>query len=270
MPKSASPTAGACRRAPAGRRAGDSAARGAAPDAERDAGGHPRRRQGGLRGAPLAALPAALRESAARARTAPARRSSHCSSRRSRRCMRAAARGAEVRGACDARRSARAAVAPLTRELGLAFHLPVVDLALPAVKRARPEAKKGDRRPSRRSSTPTAASRCTSSWCSTLVRHQLAATARRQPARRKRSGELRDRGRDRALARGVCRHARRRAGARDEALQRGDAAPAPPRWGFTMRRPRHARPSTREAALEALRGLAPIEKALLVRACSPR
>lgn len=152
--------------------------------------------------------------------------------------------------------------APLTRRLGLAFHLPVVDLALPAVKAAPDEAKKellaaleavinADRRVSLHEFVILA-----------LVREQLA--PKPKIAQTKRITELKT---EAATLLALLAHAGTRVdarGAREAALQAAMRAGA-----ATMGIPENIAPAltldSARAALEALRSLAPMQKAVLVK-----
>lgn len=156
-----------------------------------------------------------------------------------------------------------AAAAPLTRGLGLGFHLPVIDLALPAVKAAPEMARKellagleavinADRRVSLHEFVVL-----------TLVRYQLAAPAK-PPLARARLAELQA---EAALVLSIVAHAGTRpdaTGARSEALRLAMVAGA-----ATMGIPEQQAAgqlsfSAAASALEALRRLAPLEKARLV------
>ena len=156
------------------------------------------------------------------------------------------------------------AVAPLTRGLGLAYHLPVVDLALAAVKRLQPGAKleilaaieaviNADRRVSLHEFVVLA-----------LVRSQL--SERPKPVESRRISELRA---EAATVLALVAYAGTRAdptGARDVALQAAVRAGA-----AVLKIPENV-PSpatlTLDAAshsLEALRSLVPMQKGLLVQ-----
>ena len=157
-----------------------------------------------------------------------------------------------------------AAAAPLTRLLGVGFHLPVIDLALPAIKAA-PDALKqqliagleavinADRRVSMHEFVVL-----------TLVRHQLAAPAKPPRADRK----LADLQAEATLILSLVAHAGTRAdasGARSEALRLAMTAGA-----ATMGIPEEqaaAQLSLTAAAtaLAALQRLAPLEKARLIK-----
>ena len=157
-----------------------------------------------------------------------------------------------------------AAAAPLTRNLSPAFHLPVIDLALPAVKRAPDEAKtavlagieaviNADRRIELHEFVVL-----------TLVRHQLAAPERRQPASLKLSS-LREHA---AVVLSLVAHAGTRpdaAGPRAEALQSAMQAGADAMGDITLRQHHQLSMGQADAALAALKQLAPLEKALLIR-----
>jgi Zn-dependent protease with chaperone function len=155
-------------------------------------------------------------------------------------------------------------VAPLTRGLGLAYHLPVVDLALAAVKRLQPGAKleilaaieaviNADRRVSLHEFVVLA-----------LVRSQL--TERPKPVETRKLAELRA---EAATVLALVAYAGTRAdatGARDAALQAAIRAGA-----AVLKIPENV-PSpatlTLDAAsrsLDALRSLAPMQKGLLVQ-----
>jgi len=156
------------------------------------------------------------------------------------------------------------AVAPLTRGLGLAYHLPVIDLALAAVKRLQPGAKleilaaieaviNADRRVSLHEFVVLA-----------LVRSQL--SERPKPVETKRIAELRA---EAATVLALVAYAGTRAdttGARDAALQAAiragagslgipDSVPSPAT--LTLDAASHS--------LEALRSLVPMQKGLLVQ-----
>ena len=164
----------------------------------------------------------------------------------------------------DSLAAGAAAAAPLTRGLGLGFHLPVVDLALPAIKAAPEMARKellggleavinADRRVSLHEFVVLA-----------LVRHQLAAQTR-PPAARAKIAELQA---EAAVILSIVAHAGTRAdaeGVRGEALRLAMIA-----GSATMGIPEQQAAgqlslSAAAAALEALRRLAPLEKARLVK-----
>jgi len=157
-----------------------------------------------------------------------------------------------------------AVVAALTRGLGPAYHLPLVDLALPAVKAAQEAGKRellaaletviqADRRVSLHEFVVL-----------TLVRHQLAQPEKRRPGGRK-LGEMQA---EVAVLLSLVAHAGTRpdaAGARAEGLQAAMRAGAK-ETGL----PESAAAATlsleaARTALEALKGLAPLQKALLVK-----
>ena len=156
------------------------------------------------------------------------------------------------------------AVAPLTRGLGLAYHLPVVDLALAAVKRQQPGAKleilaaieaviNADRRVSLHEFVVLA-----------LVRSQL--SERPKPVETRRIAELRA---EAATVLALVAYAGTRAdttGARDAALQAAIRAGAAA-LGIPESVPSPATLTLDAAShsLEALRGLAPMQKGLLVK-----
>ena len=157
-----------------------------------------------------------------------------------------------------------AAAAPLTRVLGVGFHLPVIDLALPAVKAA-PEATRrqlvsgieaainADRRVSMHEFVVL-----------TLVRHQLAAPAKPPRADRK----LADMQAEATVVLSLVAHAGTRAdasGARGDGLRLAMSAGAK-EMGIPEQ-PAAAQLSlaAAAAALEALQRLAPLEKARLVK-----
>ena len=164
----------------------------------------------------------------------------------------------------DSLAASAAAAAPLTLGLGLGFHLPVIDLALPAIKAAPETAKKellagleavinADRRVSLHEFVILS-----------LVRHQLAAQAR-PPVARARLAELQA---EAAVILSIVAHAGTRAdaaGARGEALRlamiAGSATMGIPERQATAQLSLGAAAS----ALEALRRLAPLEKARLVK-----
>jgi Zn-dependent protease with chaperone function len=158
-------------------------------------------------------------------------------------------------------------LAPLTRRLGTAFHLPVVDLALPAVKASAPQAKQEllkalevviqtDRRVSvhefvvltlvREQVSPKSKPGASGSMKISQLREQAAAVLRlvshaglRTDTTGSREEQLRD-----AL----------RAGAKELGLEEAEvAAPA----AFTL--------ESSAAALDALKALAPLQKAILIK-----
>jgi len=156
-------------------------------------------------------------------------------------------------------------VAPLTRRLGAAFHLPVIDLALPAIKSSSDTSKNellkaleavinADRRVSLHEFVVLM-----------LARHQLAPTRKPGAAGAKRIADLQA---EAMLVLALVAHAGTRldaTGARNEGLQAaiqagakelGLAGAAPP-TGLTL--------ESAGAALEALKDLAPMQKALLVK-----
>ena len=157
------------------------------------------------------------------------------------------------------------AVAPLAARLGAAFHLPVVDLALPAIK-ASPESSKqellagleavinADRRVSLHEFVVL-----------TLARHQLAPTRKPSAAGSKRLADLRA---EAMVVLSLIAHAGVR---RDATGTRGEELQASIRAGTKeMGLPESAAASemtleTAGAALEALKALAPMQKALLVK-----
>jgi Zn-dependent protease with chaperone function len=157
-----------------------------------------------------------------------------------------------------------AAAAPLTRNLSPAFHLPVIDLALPAVKGAPDEAKtallagieaviNADRRIELHEFVVL-----------TLVRHQLAAPERRQPASLK-LAHLREHA---AVLLSLVAHAGTRpdaAGPRAEALQSAMQAGADAMGDITLPQYHQLSFEQADAALAALKQLAPMQKALLMR-----
>lgn len=159
-----------------------------------------------------------------------------------------------------------AALLPLARKLGPAFHLPAIDLALPAVKAAPPAAREelvralqivieADRRVSLHEFVVL-----------TLVRDQLAARARGPAPAARRIAELEAEARlllalvahagtrqDATGGRGEALRAAIEAGAKEMRLA-GAAGPAP---ALTL--------NQAGAALAALKGLAPMQKAVLVK-----
>ncbi len=157
-----------------------------------------------------------------------------------------------------------AAAAPLTRGLGVGFHLPVIDLALPAIKAAPEMAKKellagleavinADRRISLHEFVVL-----------TLVRHQLAAQAR-PPVARARLAELQA---EAAVILSIVAHAGTRAdatGARSEALRLAMIAGSATMGIPEQQAAAQLSLSAAASALEALRRLAPLEKARLVK-----
>jgi hypothetical protein len=155
-------------------------------------------------------------------------------------------------------------VAPLTRGLGLAFHLPVIDLALAAVKRLQAGAKleilaaieaviNADRRVSLHEFVVLA-----------LVRTQL--TERPKPVENRRIREL---SAEAATVLALVAYAGTRAdatGARDAALQAAiRAGVAGLGIPDTVPSPATLTLDTASKALDALRSLAPMEKGLLVK-----
>ena len=157
------------------------------------------------------------------------------------------------------------AAAPLTRRLGAAFHLPVIDLALPAIKAAPESAKtelltgleaviNADRRVSLHEFVVL-----------TLARHQLAPTRKPGAAGNKRIADLQAEAmlvlsliahagirRDATGTRGEELQAAISAGCKELGLAEGKAAP-----DMTL--------DTAGAALEALKALGPMQKALLMK-----
>jgi Zn-dependent protease with chaperone function len=156
-----------------------------------------------------------------------------------------------------------AAAAPLARELPLVAHLPVLDLALPAVKSSHDIARKeliaalevvinADRRVSLHEFVVLC-----------LVRQQLAAPERRQAASRR----LAELAADAAVVLSVVAHAGTRAdaaGARAEALQAAMAAGAK-EMGLSLQLVDAVTLERAGAALDSLKALAPLQKALLVK-----
>ena len=157
------------------------------------------------------------------------------------------------------------AAAPLVRELSEAFHLPVIDLALPALKSGPEETRKSlvgalqalayaDRRVSLHEFVVL-----------TLLRYQLASQPR-GAAGRKRIADIEQ---EASVLIAVISHAGTRtdaSGARGEALEKALAAGAQELGTDIMAV--HKAPLTLEAvssALEAARELAPLEKARLVK-----
>ena len=157
------------------------------------------------------------------------------------------------------------AAAPLVRELSEAFHLPVIDLALPALKSGPEETRKGlvgalqalayaDRRVSLHEFVVL-----------TLLRYQLASQPR-GAAGRKRIADIEQ---EASVLIAVISHAGTRtdaSGARGAALEKALAAGAQELGTDIMAV--HKAPLTLEAvsaALEAARELAPLEKARLVK-----
>jgi Zn-dependent protease with chaperone function len=157
------------------------------------------------------------------------------------------------------------AIAPLTRRLGAAFHLPVIDLALPAIKAAPAKAKEeliaaleavihADRRVSLHEFVVL-----------TLVRSQLAPRGKPGAAGNKKLGELKD-------AAGILLSLVAHAGTRQDATgKRGEALAAAVRAGATeMGLPGSPAVSaltleTAAEALEMLKSLAPMQKAVLIK-----
>jgi hypothetical protein len=158
-------------------------------------------------------------------------------------------------------RSRVEAAAPLTRGLGLGSHLPLIDLALAAVKPAPPEAKReliaaleavvaADRRVSLHEFVVL-----------TLVRNQLAPKPR--PAETKRIAELRT---EAATVLALVAHAGTRTdatGAREAALQAAIKAGADTMGTPVL--PVNLNLEAANRALDALRTLAPMQKGLLVK-----
>ena len=156
-------------------------------------------------------------------------------------------------------------VEPMTRRLGAAFHMPVVDLALPAVKQAPEDARRelvaaleavihADRRVSLHEFAVL-----------TLVRSQLAPNARPGAAGNRRLAELQG---PALIVLSLVAHAGTRqdaTGAREEALQAAMRAglaamglpEAPAVGALTLEKA--------AAALDALNRLAPMQKAILVK-----
>ena len=159
------------------------------------------------------------------------------------------------------------ALAALTRRLGPAFRLPVVDLALPAVKTATAEAKQellraleaviqADRRVSVHEFVVL-----------TLVREQIAPKGKPGAAGSRKIGQLREQA---ATVLRLVAHAGIRAdttGARDEDLRNSLRAGAK-ELGLEeadLAAPAAFTTESAAAALEALKALAPLQKAILVR-----
>jgi Zn-dependent protease with chaperone function len=157
-----------------------------------------------------------------------------------------------------------AAAAPLTRGLGLGFHLPVIDLALPAIKAAPEAARKellagieavinADRRVSLHQFVVLS-----------LVRHQLAAPAKPAVARA-RLVELQA---EAVVVLSIVAHAGTRAdasGARGEALRLAMVAGSATMGIPEQQAAAQLSLSAAASALEALQRLAPREKARLVK-----
>ena len=164
----------------------------------------------------------------------------------------------------DSLAAGAAAAAPLTRGLGLGFHLPVIDLALPAVKAAPEAAKKellagleavinADRRVSLHEFVVLS-----------LVRHQLVAPAR-PPMARSRLAELQA---EAVVILSIVAHAGTRAdaaGARGEALRLAMIAGSATMGIAEPQASAQLSLGAAAAALDALRRLAPLEKARLVK-----
>jgi Zn-dependent protease with chaperone function len=159
---------------------------------------------------------------------------------------------------------AAAAAAPLTRGLGLGFHLPVIDLALPAIKAAPEAARKellagieavinADRRVSLHEFVVLS-----------LVRHQLAAPAK-PPLARAKLAELQA---EAVVVLSIVAHAGTRAdasGARSEALRLAMVAGSATMGIPEQQAAAQLSLSAAASALDALQRLAPLEKALLVK-----
>ena len=157
-----------------------------------------------------------------------------------------------------------AAAAPLTRGLGLGFHLPVIDLALPAIKAAPEMARRellagieavinADRRVSLHQFVVLS-----------LVRHQLAAPAKPAVARA-RLAELQA---EAVVVLSIVAHAGTRAdasGARGEALRLAMVAGSATMGIPEQQAAAQLSLSAAESALAALQRLAPLEKARLVK-----
>ena len=155
------------------------------------------------------------------------------------------------------------AMAPLTRRLGLGFHLPVIDLALAALKPAPPQAKQevvaaleavvnADRRVSLHEFVVL-----------TLVRAQLVPKAR--PAQTRKISDLKAQA---ATVLALVAHAGTRAdakGSRETALQAAIKAGAAS-MGIAEGISVALTLDSANAALEALRSLAPMQKGVLVKA----
>ncbi|HEV3011220.1 MAG TPA: M48 family metallopeptidase, partial [Burkholderiales bacterium] len=154
------------------------------------------------------------------------------------------------------------AMAPLTRRLGLGFHLPVIDLALAALKPAPPQAKQeliaaleavvnADRRVSLHEFVVL-----------TLVRAQLVPNAR--PAQTRKISDLKA---EAATVLALVAHAGTRAdakGSREAALQAAIKAGAAS-MGIAEGISVALTLDSANAALEALRSLAPMQKGVLVK-----
>ena len=157
------------------------------------------------------------------------------------------------------------AIAPLTRRLGAAFHLPVIDLALPAIKAAPEKAKEeliaaleavihADRRVSLHEFVVL-----------TLVRSQLAPRDKPGAAGSKKLADLQDAA---VILLSLVAHAGRR---RDATGKRGEELQAAMRAGAReMGLPESPAVSvltleTAAEALEMLKSLAPMQKAILIK-----
>jgi hypothetical protein len=154
--------------------------------------------------------------------------------------------------------------APLTRGLGVGFHLPVIDLALPAVKAAPELARKellagletvinADRRVSLHEFVVLS-----------LVRHQIATPAK-PPLARARVAELQA---EAGVLLSIVAHAGTRVdavGARSEALRLAMVAGSATMGIPEQQAAEQLSLSAAASALEALRRLAPLEKARLVK-----
>jgi len=164
----------------------------------------------------------------------------------------------------DALAASAAAAAPLTRLLGVGFHLPVIDLALPAVKAA-PDALKqqlvagleavinADRRVSVHEFVVL-----------TLVRHQLAAPPKPPRADRK----IADLQAEATLILSLVAHAGTRtdaSGARSDALRLAMTAGVATMGVPEQQAAAQLSLTAAASALEALQRLAPLEKARLIK-----
>ena len=157
-----------------------------------------------------------------------------------------------------------AAAAPLTRLLGVAFHLPVIDLALPAVKAAPEATRKGllagleavinaDRRVSMHEFVVL-----------TLVRHQL----NQQPKPPRADRKLADMRSEASVLLSLVAHAGTRAdatGARSEGLRAAMALGTEIMGLPELQAATQLSLGAAASALEALRRLLPLEKARLVK-----
>jgi Zn-dependent protease with chaperone function len=161
---------------------------------------------------------------------------------------------------------AAAELAPLTRRLGPAFHLPAIDLALPAVKAAAEAARREVLRAVQAAIEADRRVSLHEFVVLTLLNHQLAPKDKPGAAGSKRIAEL---SAECATLLALLAHAGRRkdaTGGRGEALRKALAAGAK-EIGIDPQAAAAAALTLQAAgsALDALKGLAPMQKAILVK-----